>query len=59
VGILTYLLLCANLPFDHEDSEKEIVRQTIHKPTPFPPKFWDKLSLDSRDFVDSNYLLTI
>lgn len=53
IGIITYLLLCGCLPFDDENSEREIARQTINDPTPFPSSFWKKLSLDARNFVDN------
>lgn len=52
IGIITYLLLCGCLPFDDENDDKEIVRQTIHDPVPFYPKFWKKLSPESKAFVE-------
>lgn len=52
IGVITYLLLCGCLPFDHETSEREIARQTIHEVTPFPTSIWKKLSLEARNFVD-------
>lgn len=55
IGIITYLLLCGCLPFDDEHSEREIARQTINDPTPFPGMFWKKLSSEARMFVDSKY----
>ena len=58
IGIITYLLLCGCLPFDDENSEKEIARQTIHDPTPFPSCFWKKLSADAKQFVDSKIIKT-
>lgn len=53
IGIITYLLLCGCLPFDDEHSEKEIARQTIHDPTPFPGCFWKKLSPEAKQFVEN------
>ena len=53
IGIIAYLLVCGCLPFDHETSEREIARQTVHEPTPFPASLWKKLSTESRAFVDS------
>jgi serine/threonine protein kinase len=53
VGIITYLLLCGCLPFDDEHSEREIARQTISDPVPYPSTIWKKLSAESRQFVDS------
>ena len=52
IGIITYLLLCGCLPFDDEKSEKEIIRQTIEDPVPFPSNIWDKLSSEAKEFVD-------
>jgi len=53
IGIVTYLLLCGCLPFDDENSEKEIARQTINDPTPFPGLLWKKLSSESKKFVEN------
>ena len=47
------MLLCGCLPFDDEHSEKEIARQTIHDPTPFPSSLWKKLTNESKQFVDN------
>jgi calcium/calmodulin-dependent protein kinase I len=55
IGIIAYLLMCGCLPFDDENSEREIARQTINDPTPFPGCFWKKLSSDAKAFVDSKY----
>lgn len=55
IGIIAYLLLCGCLPFDDENSEREIARQTIHDPTPFPSSIWKKISLDAKQFVDSMF----
>ena len=52
LGITTYLLLCGFLPFDDRHSEREIARQTIEEPTPFPSKTWDHLSSEAKSFVD-------
>ncbi len=52
IGIITYLLLCGFLPFDDEHSEREIARQTIQDPVPFPSNIWDKLSSEAKEFVD-------
>jgi hypothetical protein len=54
-------MLTASLPFDDENSEKEIaryfklyIRQTIYEPTPFPDKIWKRFSPEAKLFVDSN-----
>ena len=52
LGITTYLLLCGFLPFDDKHSEREIARQTIEEPTPFPSKTWSHLSSEAKAFVD-------
>ena len=52
VGIITYLLLCGCLPFDDENDEKEIARQTIQDPVPYYPVLWKNLSPEAKDFVD-------
>ena len=52
LGITTYLLLCGFLPFDDKHSEREIARQTIEEPTPFPSKTWNHISSEAKAFVD-------
>ena len=53
IGIITYLLLAGFLPFDDENSEKEIARQTVYEPTPFPSSVWGNISKEGRLFVDN------
>jgi serine/threonine protein kinase len=57
IGVITYLLLTGTLPFDDENSEKEILRQTVQETTPFPSKVWNRLSKESKDFTKSKFLL--
>ena len=57
LGIITYLLLTGCLPFDDENSEREVARKTIHEPVPFPVFFWKNISLDARDFVTRKYYI--
>ena len=53
IGIITYLLLAGFLPFDSDVSEKEIARQTVYEPTPFPSVVWNKVSLEAKMFVEN------
>ena len=53
IGIITYLLVTGFLPFDHENSEKEIARQTLYEPTPFPPSIWKNISIEAKMFVNN------
>ena len=53
IGIITYLLVAGFLPFDDENDEKEIARQTVYEPTPYPKKIWDNISLEAKMFVDN------
>ena len=53
IGIIAYLLVAGFLPFDHETSEKEIARQTVYEPTPFPTSVWKNISNEARAFVDN------
>jgi calcium/calmodulin-dependent protein kinase I len=61
IGIISYLLLCGFLPFDHETSEREIARRTVYNPTPYPSSIWKNISPEAKLFVDSNniYLINI
>jgi len=51
IGITTYLLLSARLPYDDEFSKSEIARQTIHDPV-YWGSIWKKLSAEAKMFVD-------
>ena len=53
IGIIAYLLLCGFLPFDDENSEREIARQTIQDPVPYPSQVWSKLSKEAKHFVEA------
>ena len=53
IGIIAYLLMCGFLPFDDEHSEREIARQTIQDPVPYPANIWKNLSLEAKEFVGS------
>ena len=53
IGIITYLLVAGFLPFDDENSEKEIARQTVYEPTPFPNSVWKSISPEAKAFVDN------
>ena len=53
IGIIAYLLLAGFLPFDDENSEKEIARQTVYEPTPFPPEIWKTISKEAKSFVEN------
>ena len=53
IGIIAYLLMCGFLPFDDEHSEREIARQTIQDPVPYPANVWKNLSLEAKEFVGS------
>jgi len=53
IGIITYLLVAGFLPFDDENSEKEIARQTVYEPTPFPNSVWKNISSEAKSFVDN------
>ena len=37
-----------------DDNEKEIHRQTLYEPVPYPSSLWKKLSSESRHFVNGN-----
>jgi serine/threonine protein kinase/Ca2+-binding EF-hand superfamily protein len=53
IGIIAYLLLSGCLPFDHESSEKEIMRQTIYDAVPFYHSIWKHISPEAKGFVSS------
>ena len=53
IGIIAYLLLAGFLPFDSDVSEKEIARQTVYEPTPFPSVVWNNVSIEAKMFVEN------
>ena len=62
IGIITYMILSASLPFDHPTSEKEIaryvfiyefIRITIYEPVKYNQEKWSLLSPEAKDFVES------
>jgi hypothetical protein len=48
-----FLLIAGHLPFDHETSEKEIARQTVHDPVPYTSSVWKRTSNEARVLIDS------
>ena len=53
IGVLSYLLLVACLPFDDDHSEEEIKRMTIEEQVPFPLQIWKKRSKEGLFFVEN------
>ena len=53
IGIISYLLVAGFLPFDSDQSEKEIARQTVYEPTPFPSLVWSNISIEAKMFIDN------
>lgn len=52
IGVITYLLIAGCLPFDHETSEREIARMTIHDPVPYKGSIWSRTSPECKQFID-------
>jgi len=53
IGVTTYLLIAGCLPFDHETSEREIARMTIHDPPPYRGSIWKRTSVEAKAFIDN------
>lgn len=53
IGIISYLLVAGFLPFDDETSEKEIARQTVYDPVPYPFIIWKIISLEAKMFINN------
>lgn len=49
-------MLTGTLPFDDENSENEIARQTVYDQTPFPEEVWGEIPADAKDCVESKHL---
>ena len=46
-----YLCLAGSLPFDDENSDKEIARQTIYEEPHYQDKIWKSISKEAKDCV--------
>ncbi len=46
-----YLCLSGSLPFDDENSDKEIARQTIYEEPHYSDKTWKSISKEAKDCV--------
>ena len=52
IGVITYLMLCGQLPFDHVNDDKEIVRQTLKEKPNLSFGLWKTISDEGKDFVN-------
>lgn len=52
LGVMAYLFCVGFLPFDHKE-ERVIAKQTMCDPTPFPSSYWNKVSIEAKQFVDA------
>ena len=53
VGVIIYLLLSGFLPFDDENSESEIIKQTIENEVTFDSSVWENISQEAKDLIRS------
>ena len=51
LGVITYLMLGAALPFDDKNSEEEIARKTCLEEPPYKGNIWKKISKEGKDFI--------
>lgn len=53
--MIAFLILTSTLPFDSkkEDSDAEIIKQTINNPVYYNAAIWSKISNNARNFVES------
>ena len=51
IGIIAYLLLTGYLPFDDEESDKEVIRKTLFESIPFDNDSWKNISPQAKDFI--------
>jgi serine/threonine protein kinase len=51
LGVITYLMLGAALPFDDKDDEEEIARKTCTEEPPYKGSIWKKISKEGKDFI--------
>ena len=51
IGIIAYLLLTGYLPFDDEESDKEVIRKTLFESIPFDNDSWKNISNTAKEFI--------
>ena len=51
LGVITYLMLGAALPFDDKNDEEEIARKTCLEEPPYKGNLWKKISKEAKDFI--------
>ena len=51
IGVIAYLLLTGYLPFDDEESDKEVVRKTLFESIPFDNDSWKNISNQAKEFI--------
>ena len=51
IGVITYIMLAGYPPF-HSAKISRILDKIVNNPVSFDPEIWDKLSIESLDFVD-------
>jgi len=56
VGVITYVILTANVPF-HGENENEIFDKILNCNFSFPDNLWGHLSSESKDFINSVFVL--
>ena len=58
LGIIAFLLLSGSLPFDHEYSEVEVAKLTIHSKAKYNKKKWNDISPEAKAFVEGKILFS-
>ncbi len=51
IGVITYLILSGQLPFNHKNSESEIARLTIFEEPSFKSRIWNNISSEAIHFI--------
>ena len=51
IGVIAYLLITGYLPFDDEESDKEVIRKTLYEDIPFDNDSWKNISHQAKDFI--------
>jgi len=56
VGVITYILLSAHIPFDGED-EAEMFERILSATYAFPSPMWDGISAEAKDFISKIFVV--
>jgi len=56
IGVITYVLLCAHIPFDGT-TENQVFQKILRAQFRFPSPMWDSISNEAKDFITKIFVV--